>query len=148
MILNAQFSIDDQVRVIRNIRNDGSVAGVDKGAMLMRRGETGFVRHVGMFLQEQIIYQVHFLEHDVLLGCRENELISAEKPWRFNIFEYGDKARLTCPLRVKDKLIAERGDEVAILGVDRTSTDIEYRVQLNEYEFWLAENRLRAIETV
>ncbi len=79
MMLEPRFASDDEVRVIRNIRNDGTYPGQPTGALLVRRGSVGYVRHVGVFLQDQLIYTVHFLEADNrIVGCREVELIRAE----------------------------------------------------------------------
>ena len=44
-------------------------------------GGFGYVRNVGTFLQDQIIYAVYFTEVDRTVGCREEELISAQEPW-------------------------------------------------------------------
>ena len=38
----------DAVRVIRNLRNDGTYPGLATGTLLIRRGATGFVRDVGI----------------------------------------------------------------------------------------------------
>ena len=81
MILEPRFACDDAVRVIRNIRNDGTYPGQPTGALLVRRGSIGYVRHIGVFLQDQIIYTVHFLEAgNRIVGCRETELIRADAP--------------------------------------------------------------------
>ncbi len=56
------YDYGDEVRVIRNLRNDGSFPGKDKGDLLIRRGQVGHVRNMGTFLQDQIIYTVHFVE--------------------------------------------------------------------------------------
>ena len=61
MILQPRFASDDEVRVIRNIRNDGTYPGQPTGALLVRRGCVGYVRHVGVFLQDQLIYTVPFV---------------------------------------------------------------------------------------
>jgi hypothetical protein len=52
------------VRVLRNVRNDGTFPGLNLGAPLVRRGSTGYVCDLGLFLQDQIIYTVHFLAED------------------------------------------------------------------------------------
>ena len=69
------------MRVIRNLRNDGTFPGYPTGALLVRRGSVGHVRDVGTFLQDQLIYTVHFLDADRLVGCREQELQPADAPW-------------------------------------------------------------------
>ena len=81
MILEPRFACDDAVRVIRNLRNDGTYPGEDTGTVLVRRGSIGYVCELGVFLQDQIIYTVHFLDSGGrLVGCRETELIPADAP--------------------------------------------------------------------
>jgi len=85
------YDYGDEVRVIRNVRNDGTYPGLDVGAFLVRRGSVGYVVNVGTFLQDQVIYSVHFLEEQKVVGCREEELIRADEPWRPSRFEFRDK---------------------------------------------------------
>ena len=59
-----RFEYGDEVRVTRNVRNDGTFPGAEVGELLIRRGSTGFVRDVGTFLQDQIVYSVLFIEAD------------------------------------------------------------------------------------
>ena len=56
-----RWDLGDDVRVIRNVRNDGTYPGEPVGALLIRRGSTGTIIDIGTFLQDQIIYTVHFL---------------------------------------------------------------------------------------
>ena len=77
----------DVVRVIRNVRNDGTFSGANTGDLLVRRGRIGHVRDVGTFLQDQIIYSVHFLDEGRVVGCREEELIGIDEPWIESRFE-------------------------------------------------------------
>ena len=56
-----KFEFGDEVRIIRNVRNDGTYPGVPIGTLLIRRGSTGFVMNVGTFLQDQLIYTVNIL---------------------------------------------------------------------------------------
>ena len=52
--MRPKFTCSEEVRVVRAIRNDGTVAGFAPGALLVRRGSRGFVRDGGVFLQDQI----------------------------------------------------------------------------------------------
>ena len=69
------------MRLTRNVRNDGTFPGTEIGDLLVRRGSLGHVQNVGTFLQDQIIYSVHFLDEDKIVGCREEELIGDDEPW-------------------------------------------------------------------
>ena len=79
--MQTQWDLGDSVRVVRNVRNDGTYAGADVGELLIRCGSTGTVIDIGTFLMDQIIYTVHFLDADRIVGCREEELIDIHDPW-------------------------------------------------------------------
>lgn len=125
------FDYGDEVRVIRNLRNDGSFPGADKGDLLIRRGQIGHVRNVGTFLQDQIIYTVHFLEEDLQVGCREEELIAACEPWLASQFDNRDKVLSAMALSVQGDVLVEEGTEGQIFKVlrDTEQQRVSYHVQ-------------------
>lgn len=69
-----KFEYGEAVRVIRNIRNDGTFPGHETGTLLVPRGSVGYVRDVGTFLQDQLVYSVHLLDAERVVGCREEDL--------------------------------------------------------------------------
>ncbi|NOS89140.1 MAG: nitrogen fixation protein NifZ, partial [Methylococcaceae bacterium] len=91
-----RFEFGEAVRVTRNIRNDGTYPGLDVGTLLIRRGSVGNVVEVGTFLQDQIIFTVHFLNHGRMVGCRIEELIGVDEPWNPSRFEFRD--RVVCSI--------------------------------------------------
>lgn len=97
------------VRVIRNLRNDGTYPGLATGVLLARRGSCGYVRHIGTFLQDQLIYSVHFVGHDRIVGCREEELQSADEPWIPSRFETRERVRARIALAVQGEIRAQPG---------------------------------------
>lgn len=129
-----KFGYGEEVRVVKNIRNDGTYQSNIKGRLLVRRGRTGFIRHAGYYQQDQIVYQVHFLDTNEIIGCRETELISATEHWLHNDFEYGDKAVLTVALNLGGERIASKDDIATVLAVDRDGDDISYRIQIGEHD--------------
>lgn len=143
-MLNPKYPYGSKVRVISNIRNDGSFPGSKKGDMLMRRGEEGYVRQAGLFLQEQVIYQVHFLERDLILGCKEQELMASDEPWVPNLFEYGDKAKLAINLGHQGEVLVAKGTLVSVLAVSREHLGAvpEYRIQYGELDVTVPERAL------
>jgi nitrogen fixation protein NifZ len=142
-MLQPKFEYGMEVRVIRNIRNDTHQGQHHKGALLVRRGRTGFVRQSGVYQQDQIIYQVHFLDSGSIIGCKESELIASSVPWFMNEFEYGDKANLAMGISVEGELVGVKGDVVDVLSVDRlVETDIRYRVQIGEHDVIVPERAL------
>lgn len=143
MMLEPRFACDDAVRVIRNIRNDGTYPGQPTGAVLVRRGSVGYVRHVGVFLQDQLIYSVHFLEADQrIVGCREVELIPADAPWIPNRFERSERVTALRTLAIKGAVVATAGAVGEIMAVIRDSTPICYHVLFDKRVLHVPEEAL------
>lgn len=127
MILEPRFACDDAVRVIRNLRNDGTYPGQPTGALLVRRGSIGYVRHIGVFLQDQIIYSIHFLEAgNQIVGCRETELIAADALWIPNRFERGDRVIARRALAVRGEVVGEMGAVGEVMAVIREPETAAY----------------------
>lgn len=127
--MRPRFEYDDAVRVIRNVRNDGTFPGRETGELLIRRGSVGHVRDVGTFLQDQLIYTVHFLEDELMVGCREEELIPADAPWTPSRFEFRDKVRNRVPLGIQGEIIVEQDSPGEIIKVLRDAPEgVAYHV--------------------
>ena len=109
-----RFEMGDLVRVVRNVRNDGTFAGFDKGDLLVEAGQCGEVRSYGYFLQTQVIFQVFFPEVNRVVGVRDNEVIDAALPWIPCQFHSLDKARLTRSLSMQGELVASKGDVIEV----------------------------------
>lgn len=124
--MRRRFDYGDHVRVTRNVRNDGTFPGLDTGAHLVRRGSTGYVQNVGTYLQDQVIYSVHFLEENRLVGCREEELISADTPWVPSRFEFRDQVVARISLSVAGKIVVAGGTTGEVLKVLRETGDGVY----------------------
>jgi len=139
----AEFEIGDEVRVIRNVRNDGTFPGLDTGNLIMRRGSTGTVVDRGTFLQDQIVYTIHFLGDDRVVGCREEELIGIDEPWNPSKFEFRDKVVALKTFAVGGEVIAKAGDQGEILKVLRESDDeMAYHVRFPGHTLQILESRL------
>jgi nitrogen fixation protein NifZ len=124
-----EFEYGTEVRVLRNVRNDGTFPGLPTGALLIRRGSTGFVRDVGTFLQDQIVYSVHFLAEDKVVGCREEELQLATDSWVPSRFEFRDQVIARLPLGSQGKVLVERGATGEIVKVLRDAPGgVQYHV--------------------
>jgi nitrogen fixation protein NifZ len=90
----------------------------------------GHVRNIGTYLQDQIIYSVHFTDEDLLVGCREEELIGENDPWVPSLFEYRDKVVSKIPLAVNGEVIVEQGAEAEVLKVLRDMPGgVQYHVR-------------------
>lgn len=127
-MMRTRWDIGTAVRVVRNLRNDGTFPGVDTGALLIRRGCVGTVVALGTFLQDQTIYSVHFLDADRIVGCREEELIGADAPWTPSAFEVRERvvARRVLSLGGFARVPANAVGEV--LQVVRDAAAVSYHV--------------------
>ena len=118
-MMNAKWEYGEAVRLIRNVRNDGTYRGLDPGAPLVRRGSVGYVVDVGTFLQDQIIYSVNFLEEGKIVGCREEELIGAEEPWTPSLFEFREKVQACKQLAIGGEVLVGMGAVGEVIKVIR-----------------------------
>ncbi len=136
------------VRVIRNIRNDGTYPGVDTGKLLVRRGSVGYVRSRGTFLQEQVIYEVHFMDDGgILVGCREEELIDVDAEWVESRFEFREMVKAAKILAVNGTIIAQQGDEGQVIKVlCHAQNGVAYHVRFPGHTLVVAEAALKPIE--
>lgn len=62
----------------KNVKNDGTMAGKEIGEVVVKKGDVGYVRDIGVFLQQFYIYAVDFVGRGSIVGMRERELVSAE----------------------------------------------------------------------
>jgi nitrogen fixation protein NifZ len=69
----------ERVQATRHIRNDGTYPGKDVGESLVKKGDVGYVRDIGTFLQQFYIYSVEWIERGTLVGMRARELMSLER---------------------------------------------------------------------
>lgn len=108
--MRPKYEYGDQVRVVRNVRNDGTFPGQATGSLLVRRGSVGYVRDVGTFLQDQLIYSIDFMDQQRMVGCREQELQAADEPWIPTRFEFREKVTPTVDLGIAGEVVAHPGD--------------------------------------
>jgi len=137
-----QFEYGESVRVIRNIRNDGTFPNIATGALLIKRGSVGYVTNIGTFLQDQIIYTVHFLELDRMVGCREEELQLQSEPWIPSRFETREKVRTAKILAIQGNIVAKQGDIGEVYKVVRNNEEVAYQVIFGDRILQLPESAL------
>jgi len=141
-----KYEFGDEVRIIRNVRNDGTYPGVATGTLLIRRGSTGFVMNVGTFLQDQLIYTVNFLDQNKIVGCREEELIGIDEPWIPSKFESREKVRSKITLTVGGEIRVTPGMEGEILKVFRGENEgVLYHVIFHDHVLQVSESALEAM---
>ena len=141
-----KYEFGDAVRIIRNVRNDGTYPGVATGTLLIRRGSTGYVTNVGTFLQDQLIYSVNFLDQNKIVGFREEELIRIDEPWIPSKFESREKVRSKITLAVRGEVRVKPGMEGEILKVFRDENNgVQYHVIFYNQVLQVPEASLDAI---
>ncbi len=124
-----RFDYGERVRVTRNVRNDGTYPGMEVGDFLISRGCVGNVIEMGTFLQDQVIYTVHFMDEGRMVGCRAEELIPADAPWNPSLFEFRDKVICKLNLAIGGEIIVPLGCEGEVLKVIRDSEPLQYHVR-------------------
>lgn len=129
--MNSIWDIGDTVRVVRNVRNDGTFAGTAVGELLVRCGSVGTIIDVGTFLIDQIIYTVHFLDIDRIVGCREEELIDAADTWLPSAFGSRDRIAAAKSLVLAAETRVEIGAIGEILRVMRDGDTPVYHVHFD-----------------
>ncbi len=128
-MMNCRFNEGDKVRLIRTVRNDGTYPGKNRGDLLISRGTIGYVTDTGTFLFDQIIYSVHFLEEDLLIGCREEELIDAAEDWFPSRFQFRDKVITQVPLAIEGHILVAKGEKGEIMKtIAAPNKDFHYHV--------------------
>ncbi len=123
-----RFEFGERVRLTRNVRNDGTYPGMDVGDFLLRRGCVGNVIEVGTFLQDQVIYTVHFLDQGRMVGCRAEELIPADAPWNPSRFEFRDQVVCTIDIPTQEGSFPA-GTQGEVLKVLRDAVPLLYHVR-------------------
>jgi nitrogen fixation protein NifZ len=114
-----EFDYGDSLRITRNVRNDGTYPNMEVGELLVRRGSVGTVIEIGTFLQDQVIYSVHFLDIDRIVGCREEELIAADAHWNPSRFEAREKVCAGRSFALAGEVVAPLGTVGEVLKVLR-----------------------------
>jgi len=141
--MRPRYEYGAEVRVIRNVRNDGTFPGRATGELLVRRGSLGYVKDVGTFLQDQLIYSVHFLHDNCVVGCREEELIDGDAPWIPSRFEFRDKVIARLPLGVQGQVLVTAGTVGEILKVLRDAPGgVAYHVLFADRQLQVPESAL------
>lgn len=74
------FDFGEKVISRKNVRNDGTFCGAEIGDLLVSKGDIGYVKSVGSFLQKFYIYGVDFVDRGYVVGMKGRELSSLDFP--------------------------------------------------------------------
>jgi len=137
-----RFEFGEDVRVTRNIRNDGTYPGMEVGELLIRRGSVGNVVEVGTFLQDQVIFTVHFLQHGRMVGCRLEELLGLDEAWQPSRFEFRDQVRCAINLGIQGNILVAQDTQGEVVKVIRDTEPVLYHVLFRDRVFQVPESAL------
>jgi len=144
MEFRPEYDFGDVVRLTRNVRNDGTYPGKEIGEFLVRRGSVGHVLSVGTFLQDQLIYTVHFMDADMKVGCRGEELIPVDAPWNPPLFEFREKVVSTRILAINGEVLVNVDDEGEVLKAFKEGDEMAtYHVRFPGRTLLVPENCLK-----
>ncbi len=94
-----RFEMGERVASRSVIRNDGTYTGYDIGDVLVHKGDIGYVRSIGTFLQQFYIYAVEFTETGHQVGMRAKELCTLDHLPDEVLAQLGERAGLLSTLR-------------------------------------------------
>ena len=94
-----RFAMGERVVSRSVVRNDGTYNGKDIGEVLVAKGEIGYVRSIGTFLQQFYIYAVEFIDSGHQVGMRAKELCTLDHLPPEVLQQLGDGAERLTELR-------------------------------------------------
>ena len=80
LVDDPQFDFGEKVRARKTVRNDGTMLGREIGEVLVKKGDIGYVKSIGTYLQQFWIYGVDWVERGVVVGMKARELGSLDAP--------------------------------------------------------------------
>ncbi|NRP75502.1 hypothetical protein ILFOPFJJ_06425 [Ensifer psoraleae] len=95
-----RFMPGEKVCATRHIKNDGTYPGKEIGERLVRKGDAGFVRDVGTFLQQFYIYAVEWIDRGNVVGMRARELRSLDEVSTLATAECTDRSEGNAKMKV------------------------------------------------
>jgi len=94
-----RFAMGERVACRTVVRNDGTYNGRDIGEVLVQRGDIGYVRSIGTFLQQFYIYAVEFTHSGLLVGMRAKELCTLDHLPDEVLAQLGERAQALREMR-------------------------------------------------
>ena len=119
-----QFLPGDAVRLLFDIKNDGTFYGVQRGTIMQPAGARGYVAYRND-LADLTVYEVHFPESNTTMGCRDKELIPGDDPWSPPAFKKGDVVAARIDLTQNQAVLVPEGT-VGQVSVIRFQKNIGY----------------------
>ena len=139
------FKEGDEVRILFDIVSDGTFAGAKRGELIMPLGSIGFIKKIGIFLDDYVC-DVHFLENGRIVGCRENELIPADKEWSPPVFQKKTAIASITDIRKNGEVVIPGDTPGTVITIDyHDDLGYIYEVEFaNGVKTMMAEQQLKA----
>ncbi len=74
------FRPGEKVVSLKHVKNDGTIPLREIGEVVVRKGDVGYVRDIGTFLQQFYVYAVEWVDRRTIVGMRGRELESLDRP--------------------------------------------------------------------
>lgn len=114
--MSYRFEIGEKVRLLFDIKSDGTTFGSKRGNLIQRQGAIGYIKKQD-FLLEREVYNVHFLETSQVIGCREHELIDGDLAWEAPLFQIRDKIKAAIDVTYEGDVIIQQETRGTVTGV-------------------------------
>ena len=74
------FRPGEKVISLKHVKNDGTIPLRDIGEVVVKKGDVGYIRDIGTFLQQFYVYAVEWVDRGTIVGMRGRELESLDRP--------------------------------------------------------------------
>lgn len=106
-----RFKFGERVICRGTVRNDGTFAGRDIGYVLVKKGDIGYVRSIGTFLQQYYIYSVEWLGRGYQVGMRAKELCTLDDLPEEVLAQFADRLDALKSIGKDESLCGPAGEE-------------------------------------
>ena len=108
-----RFRFGERVICRSTVRNDGTFGGKDVGHVLVKKGDVGYVRSIGTFLQQYFIYSVEWVERGYQVGMRAKELCTLDDLPPEVLEKFADRLEILKQIGKGDNVVVKSEEEMA-----------------------------------
>ena len=108
-----RFRFGERVICRSTVRNDGTFGGKDVGYVLVKKGDVGYVRSIGTFLQQYFIYSVEWVERGYQVGMRAKELCTLDDLPPEVLEKFADRLEILKQIGKGDNVVVKTEEEMA-----------------------------------
>jgi nitrogen fixation protein NifZ len=108
-----RFAFGERVICRSTVRTGGTFAGKDVGYGLGKKGDVGYVRSIGTFLQQYFIYSVEWVERGYQVGMRAKELCTLDDLPPEVLEKFADRLEILNQIGKGDNVVVKSAEEMA-----------------------------------